>query len=75
MAFDAMPGGDPRGRICPRCNNPILPGQPTTHMQFREDPHELLGYSGKWHGECARPYWDTVTPILKRMEQWGAGVG
>ena len=33
MAYDAEPGGDPRGPNCPKCNQLILPHQPTTLMQ------------------------------------------
>jgi hypothetical protein len=36
-------------------------------MHFAQDPHGRLGLSGPWHAECARPYWDTVTPMLKRL--------
>jgi hypothetical protein len=73
MAFDAVPGGDPRGPWCPKCAQPIEPGQPTTIMHFHEDPHGHLGQSGKrWHAECARPYWDKVTPALDALRNlWG----
>ncbi|WP_156459611.1 hypothetical protein [Brevundimonas sp. Root1279] len=48
-------------------------GQPATKMHFDKDPDGELGLSGLWHGECARPYWDTVTPVLERLKKWGAG--
>jgi hypothetical protein len=67
MAFDAVPGGDPRGPWCKGCKAPIETGQPTTRMHFHEDPDGKLGFSGPWHSECARPYWDRISPILRRL--------
>lgn len=69
MAFDDVPGGDPRGPWCPKCQQPIWPGEPTTRMHFKEDPDGSKGMSGPWHGECARPYWDTITPALDRLKR------
>ena len=63
MAFDAEPGGDPRGPWCKGCRSPILPGQASTQMRFDKDPGGKLGLTGLWHSECARPYWDTITPV------------
>lgn len=72
MAYDCEPGGDPRGPWCPKCRQPIRQGEPSTIMHFHEDPHGEMGLSGRpWHAECARPYWDTVTPALKRLGRWG----
>jgi hypothetical protein len=65
MAYDAEPGGDPRGPWCPKCRLPVKDGEPSTKMQFTSDPDGKLGLSGIWHGECAKPFWDTVTPQLK----------
>lgn len=67
LAYDSVPGGDPRGPGCKRCKAPILKGQPSTHMYFEHDPHGELGLTGRWHSECARPHWDTITPLLKRL--------
>jgi hypothetical protein len=36
-------------------------------MHVAQDPDGKLGLTGLWHAECARPYWDTITPILKRF--------
>ena len=73
MAFDAVPGGDPRGPWCPKCQKPILKDEPTTIMHFDDDPHGHEGRSGKpWHAECARPYWDKLTPLLDRLKGWGS---
>lgn len=69
MAFDAEPGGDPRGPWCPGCKQPVQAGQPTTRMSFQEDPDGRLGYSGLWHGECARPFWDKLTPVLDALKR------
>ena len=73
MAYDAERGGDPRGPWCPGCKQPVKPGDPATKMHFAGDPDGLLGQSGMWHGECARPYWDTITPVLDRLKAWGGG--
>ena len=67
MAFDAAPGGDPRGPVCPGCDRPVTVDQPATTMRFAEDPDGARGLSGRWHGECARPYWDTLTPALRKL--------
>jgi len=72
MPFDAEPGGDPRGPICPKCARPILQGQSSTRMHFARDPYGRLGLSGRpWHSECARPYWDKLTPLLNRLQGLG----
>jgi hypothetical protein len=50
----------------------VKPGDPATRMHFTEDPDGSKGISGQlWHGECARPYWDKLTPLLERMKGWG----
>ncbi len=36
-------------------------------MRFDKDPDGRLGLTGRWHGACARPYWDTITPVLGRL--------
>ena len=38
-------------------------------MHFHEDPDGARGLSGPWHGECARPYWDTLTPALDKLRR------
>ena len=69
MAFDAERGGDPRGPWCPGCGHPVMAGQPSTRMHFHEDPDGSRGMSGPWHGECARPYWDRITPALDALRR------
>jgi hypothetical protein len=72
MAYDAEPGGDPRGPHCPKCNGPIREGDKRTIMHFDHDPFGHKGLSGRpWHSECARPYWDTLTPLLARLQGLG----
>lgn len=73
MAFDSIPGGDPRGPWCPKCKQPVRKDDPSTQMHFKEDPDGSKGWSGLWHGECARPYWDTITPALERLKKWSGG--
>jgi hypothetical protein len=46
-------------------------GDPATRTSFTEDLDGKLGLSGMWHGECARPYWDKLTPLLDRLKSWG----
>lgn len=67
MAYDMEPGGDPRGPWCKGCKAPIRKDQASTHMYFEHDPHGDRGLTGRWHSECARPYWDKLTPLLKRL--------
>jgi len=72
MAYDAEPGGDPRGPHCPKCGHPIREGEKSTLMHFDQDPDGSRGLSGRpWHSECARPYWDKLTPLLNRLQQFG----
>jgi uncharacterized protein with PIN domain len=71
MAYDAEPGGDPRAR-CPKCGTPIRQGEKSTLMHFAEDPYGKRGLSGRaWHSECARPYWDKLTPVLDMLQRLG----
>jgi hypothetical protein len=37
-------------------------------MYFEHDPNGERGMTGGWHSECARPYWDKITPLLKRLK-------
>ncbi|MBV9994845.1 MAG: hypothetical protein JO127_06500 [Caulobacteraceae bacterium] len=67
MAYDAEPGGDPRGPWCKGCKTAIAPGQASTRLHVLQDPDGKLGLTGLWHAECARPYWDTITPMLRRV--------
>lgn len=50
MAFDAEPGGDPRGPWCKSCREPI--GGKPTPVRFTVDEHDL---NGDYHAVCARP--------------------
>ena len=70
MPFDGKPE-DWEGPRCKGCNELIEEGQPTTEMHFHEDPDGELGMSGTWHGECARPYWDKLTPLLRLLDAPG----
>jgi hypothetical protein len=72
MAYDAEAGGDPRGSWCPKCGQPVRADQPSTQMHFDEDPDGKNGLSGQWHSECARPYWDKLTPLIEKLGRgWG----
>lgn len=73
MAYDCVPGGDPRGSWCPKCQLPVREGDPTTRMHIASDPDGKQGLSGLWHAECARPFWDKVTPVLERLKKLGGG--
>ena len=52
MAFDAMPGGDPRGPWCKSCKRPIEAGQASQRLGFAFDPHDV---NGLYHEECSGP--------------------
>ncbi len=52
MAFDAMPGGDPRGPWCKACKQPIGEGQPSTRIHFNTEPD----MSGLYHRSCGKPF-------------------
>ena len=72
MAYDAEPGGDPRGPWCPKCGQTISAGETFTIMHFPDDPYGDLGRSGRrWHSECARPYWDKISGVLDRLRNVG----
>jgi hypothetical protein len=49
---------------------PIEKHHASTEMRFTQDPDGALGLSGLWHSECARPFWDTITPVLNRLRSW-----
>ena len=69
MAYDSAPGGDPRGPTSTKCARPIVAGEPSTIMHFRDDPYGHRGYGGRpWHARCAQPHWDTVTRALKALD-------
>jgi hypothetical protein len=71
MAFDSVPGGDPRGPWCPKCARPIEAGEPTTMMHTSDEAQRHV--SRPWHAECARPYWDKVTPLLDQLRRGFGG--
>ena len=64
MPFDGRPE-DWEGPRCKGCNALIEDGQRRTEMYFPLAP----GKSGPWHSECARPYWDTITPTLQALRR------
>jgi hypothetical protein len=71
MAYDAEVG-DPRVPLCPKCGRLIRPGEKTTRVHLATDPYGERGLGGRpWHSECARPHWDKLTPILKRLQRRG----
>lgn len=61
-------GGDPRGPICPKCGNPILPGQSRTKIiqagTGLNNPVTQL-----WHGDCAFDYFiePQFRDIMRRL--------
>ena len=52
MAYDATPGGDPRGPWCKACQQPIMQGQRSTHVTFNTDP----SMTGLYHRVCSKPF-------------------
>lgn len=65
MAFDAEPGGDPRGPWCPKCGQTITANDTFTIMHFS------CGKSQRWHSECARPHWDKLSGVLDMLKSAG----
>lgn len=61
MAYDDVPDSDPRGPICPGCHKPVLKDEPKVLI------HSPIGGTTYWHGECSRPLWDKLTPLLSRL--------
>ena len=53
MAFDATPGGDPRGPWCKACRRPIGETERSMNVRFDNDVHDL---SGLYHEACGRPF-------------------
>jgi hypothetical protein len=39
-------------------------------MHFANQPDGSPGASHRYHAECARPYWDTITPVLARLSSF-----
>jgi hypothetical protein len=54
VAFDATPGGDPRGPWCKACRQPISPDQPAETVRF--ETAETNDMSGLYHKICAKPF-------------------
>ena len=52
MAFDAMPGGDPRGPWCKACKEPIMHGQRARRVEYQDDPQDV---NGLYHEPCSKP--------------------
>jgi hypothetical protein len=71
MAFDAEPGGDPRGPWCPKCGQTILAGQPRTIIYSAEHPDFRRWSQGRpWHGACAWPHLDTLSGVLEKLQSF-----
>ena len=66
MAFDASPGGDPRGPWCKACKHPIAQDEPSMTVHFNEDEH---GFSGLYHVPCGKPF-ASIARILN-LNPWG----
>jgi len=65
VAFDASPGGDPRGPWCKACLHPITESQPSLKVHFNDDEH---GFNGLYHEPCGRPY-ASIARILN-LDPW-----
>jgi hypothetical protein len=71
MPFDGIPEDFLPGPRCPRCAQPIGENEPTVLMHFQSDAAGSSGISMRYHAECARPYWDTISPVLARLPPFG----
>jgi len=70
MPFDGIPEGFLPGPRCPRCAQALREGEPTVLMHFANDREGSASVSQRYHAECARPYWDTITPVLARLSSF-----
>ena len=70
MPFDGRPEDFEPEPSCPRCARPITEGEPTVVMHFAHNPGGSVGGSFRYHAECARPYWDTISPLLARLSSF-----
>ena len=70
MPFDGLPEDFLPGPRCPRCAQALREGEPTVLMHFANDREGSAGVSHRYHAECARPYWDTITPVLARLSSF-----
>jgi hypothetical protein len=42
-------------------------------MHLRNTPHGHAAEGQRWHAECARPFWDTLTPVLNMLRRSPGG--
>jgi hypothetical protein len=49
-------GGGYGGHWCKACRQPILFQQPSTRIEFQNDPDGTKGLTGMYHRECGRPF-------------------
>jgi hypothetical protein len=64
MPFDGIPEGFLTALPA------LREGEPTVLMHFANDREGSAGVSHRYHAECARPYWDTITPVLARLSSF-----
>ena len=76
MPFDSFPrrdfgGGEPVGRLCPCCRQPIRFYQPVEQLEFAHGTgHGLHEMNGTYHAECAKPYL-SVARALDSLSRFG----
>jgi hypothetical protein len=68
VAFDATPGGDPRGPLCKACRQPIGVGQPSEMVEFSTP--DTRDMSGMYHRLCARPFASLARVINLKPLAW-----
>jgi hypothetical protein len=69
MPLDAAPPGQPGGGAsCKACRQPIWPGEPTTHVEFQNDPSGALGLTGIYHRPCGKRFLSLARVI--NMNPW-----
>jgi hypothetical protein len=60
-------GGGFEGPPCKACRQPIMPGQPSTRVEFVRDEH---GMSGDYHKACSKPF-DSLAYALNMLSRFG----
>lgn len=49
-------GGGHSSPWCRGCHQPIETNQPSTRIEFANDPHGVKGLTGQYHVACSKPF-------------------
>ncbi len=62
-------GGGWSSPWCRACQQPILPGQRATRVDFANDPDGIKGLTGQYHTACSKPF--ASMAHIVNMRPWG----